>query len=261
MPCVPHTSLALLDDDTWSIDASIRSQVAMLDARDLLVDYWRHEELAVIPEFVSAPVVERIGAEIADGRRRLVRKHLPGYKASSSMSYGSLRALSPTAIELYRSAVLRAFLSSLSEMTLELCPDDDPHACAVYHYDREGDRVGWHYDTSWYRGARYTVLIGIEDRSRARLQCRLYSRDRHRPRQDLLVATTPGTLVFFNGDKLLHQVTPLGSEERRTVLSLQYVTDPAMSGWRRVVSRIKDRFAYFGREPRLPSDSAALARR
>jgi hypothetical protein len=242
----------LVGDDTWTIDSTIASEVAALDARDVLLDYWRRDELAVLPEFVSTPVVQRIAAELAGARRALVRKHLPGYKASSSIGYRSLASLSPTAIELYRSTALRDFLSALSEMPLELCPDDDPHACAVYHYDREGDRVGWHYDTSWYRGARYTVLVGIDDRSRARLRCRLYSRDRHRPRRDLLVATTPGTLVFFNGDKLLHQVTPLGSEERRTVLSLQYVTDPAMTGWRRVVSRIKDRIAYFGREPAAP---------
>ena len=43
---------------------------------------------------------------------------------------------------------------------LHLCPDEDPHACALYFYTEAGDHMGYHYDTSYYTGARYTVLFG-----------------------------------------------------------------------------------------------------
>jgi len=43
---------------------------------------------------------------------------------------------------------------------LHMSPDDDPHAYALYFYTRAGDHIGWHYDTSYYAGRRYTLLLG-----------------------------------------------------------------------------------------------------
>ena len=40
------------------------------------------------------------------------------------------------------------------------------------------------------------------------------------------LATAPGDLVLFNGDKLWHAVTPLGDQEERIVLTMEYVTNP-----------------------------------
>jgi hypothetical protein len=47
-------------------------------------------------------------------------------------------------------------------------------------YERPGDRVGFHYDTSHYGDAGYTVLLGLEDQSPALLECLVHSRERHR---------------------------------------------------------------------------------
>jgi len=38
---------------------------------------------------------------------------------------------------------------------------DDPHADALYFHTRAGDHIGWHYDTSYYAGPRYTLLLGV----------------------------------------------------------------------------------------------------
>jgi hypothetical protein len=179
---------------------------------------------------------------------RLVRKHLPGYRSGGSIGYHALRELAPSVIELYESDALRAFLSRIANLELLTCPNDDPHACAIYHYDHAGDRVGYHYDTSWYDGARFTVLLGLEDTSSARLCCETHTRDRHRQGRKLEVATKPGTLVFFNGDRLRHSVSSLQEGEQRTVLTLQYVSCRRMAGWRRAISQIKDALTYFGRE-------------
>ena len=40
-------------------------------------------------------------------------------------------------------------------------PAQDPHAYALYFYTRPGDHIGWHYDTSYYAGRRYTLLLGL----------------------------------------------------------------------------------------------------
>jgi len=45
---------------------------------------------------------------------------------------------------------------------------------------------------------------------------------------------------------LRHRITPCAEGEMRVSLTLEYVTDPRMHpGWR-VISNMKDAFAYFG---------------
>ena len=130
---------------------------------------------------------------------------------------------------------------------LLVCPEDDPHACALYYYTEPGDHIGYHYDTSYYKGARYTVLLGLVDRSPScQLVCQLYKDDPARETREIRLSTEPGTLVVFNGDKLWHAVTPLAAGEERIVLTLEYVTDPNMGRFQRLFSNLKDAFAYFG---------------
>lgn len=231
-----------------TVDASLHAAIATTDPVSTALSYWRHDELAVLPELVPPDIVAAMAAETVALRSRVVRRRLFSYKRSGSLSYFALRDHAPTAVALYRSPSLLGFLSELASMSLVTCPEDDPHACAVYWYDRPGDRIGFHYDTSWYRGARYTVLVGLVDQSSARLWCQVHARNRHRPTLDLEVQTSPGTMVLFNGDKLRHAVTRLGTNEQRIVLSLQYVSDPRIGVHGRVVSRLKDSLGYFGAE-------------
>lgn len=54
-----------------------------------------------------------------------------------------------------------------------LCPEDDPHACALYYYTKSGDHIGFHYDTSYYNRARYTAVTTLVRQSE---HCRLVAR-------------------------------------------------------------------------------------
>ena len=63
---------------------------------------------------------------------------------------------------------------------------------------------------------------------------------------ELHLATQPGTIIAINGDKLWHSITPLGDNEERVSLTLEYVTDPSMHPLKRLFSNLKDAFAYFG---------------
>jgi hypothetical protein len=76
--------------------------------------------------------------------------------------------------------------------------------------------------------------------------CQLYRGDPARATEERQLATDPGTLVLFNGDKLWHAITPLGQGEERVSLTLEYVTDAAMNPVLRLFSDLKDAFAYFG---------------
>jgi len=60
------------------------------------------------------------------------------------------------------------------------------------------------------------------------------------------VQIPPGGLVFFDGDTLRHRISPAKDNEMRVSLTFEYVTDPNMRPWRRVISNFKDAIAYFG---------------
>ena len=128
-----------------------------------------------------------------------------------------------------------------------LCPDNDPHSCALYYYTEAGDHIGFHYDTSYYKGARYTILMGLVDRStQCKLVCELFKDVPDQTPRTLELVTQPGDMVIFNGDKLWHAVTPLGEGEERIALTMEYVTNPEMGSFKRLYSNLKDSFAYFG---------------
>jgi hypothetical protein len=174
------------------------------------------------------------------------RNYLPGHKQGGSVSRHTIDEMAPYIAELYRSPTLISWLSELAGEPLQVSPNDDPHAYALYFYTRPGDHIGWHYDTSYYAGRRYTLLIGVLDESSCRLDYELHTRQEGATVVPGSVQIPPGGLVFFDGDKLRHRISPLGENERRVSLTFEYVTNPKMHfGWR-VISNMKDAFGYFG---------------
>ena len=174
------------------------------------------------------------------------RNYLPGHKQGGSVSRHTLDERAPFVAQLYRSPALIEWLGQLAGERLQVSPPDDPHAYALYFYTRPGDHIGWHYDTSYYAGRRYTVLLGVIDESSCRLDYELHTREKGAAVVPGSVQIPPGGMVFFDGDKLRHRITPLGENETRVSLTFEYVTDPRMHfGWR-MISNMKDAFGYFG---------------
>jgi hypothetical protein len=200
--------------------------------------YWRQNELLVADHFLLADALAPMIAE-ADRLRTKIKK-------GGSVSYYDVMRDAPAIVAFYRSPEFIAWLSAITREQLLVCPENDPHACALYYYTEPGDHIGFHYDTSFYRGKRYTVLLGLVERSSCRLVCELFKDDPARETETLSVHTVPGTLVMFNGDKLWHAVTPSAAGDDRVVLSMEYVTDQRMSPLNRIVSNVKDAVAYFG---------------
>jgi hypothetical protein len=174
------------------------------------------------------------------------RNYLPGHKQGGSVSRHTLDQLAPFIAELYRSTALIGLLERLAGERLQLSPPDDPHAYALYFYTKAGDHIGWHYDTSYYAGRRYTVLLGVIDQSSCRLDYELHTRESGRVVVPGSVQIPPGGLVFFDGDELRHRISALGENEKRVSLTFEYVTDQRMHPWWRFISNLKDAVAYFG---------------
>jgi hypothetical protein len=174
------------------------------------------------------------------------RNYLPGHKQGGSVGRHTLDERAPFIAELYRSRALIEMLEGVAGERLQLSPSDDPHAYALYFYTRPGDHIGWHYDTSYYAGRRYTVLLGVIDRSSCRLDYELHTREKSAAVVPGSIQIPPGGLVFFDGDALRHRITPLGEGEMRVSLTFEYVTDPRIRrGWR-LISNLKDALGYFG---------------
>ncbi|PWT72461.1 MAG: 2OG-Fe(II) oxygenase [Proteobacteria bacterium] len=227
-------------------DSAIAARAMLLDTSRLQGDFVRQGAFLHLDEFLPTDVVARLAASARELLVEVNRNYLPGHKQGGSVSRHTIDRLAPWIGELYRS---RAFIGLLEEICGEPllpCPADDPHTYALYYYTRPGDHIGWHYDTSYYNGRRYTVLLGVIDESSCRLDYVLHTRETGVAEESGSLQIQPGGMVFFDGDKLRHRITPLGAHEMRVSLTLEYVTDPAMRPWWRFISNMKDAVAYFG---------------
>ena len=225
---------------------TVARALATVDVEAVRRTYREQNEFVYLERWLPAALVDAMVREVERVRPAVNRNFIPRHKKGGSVSFYTLQEQAPTIVALYRSPAWIAFLSTLTGQALQPCPPSDPHSCALYFYTEPGDHIGFHFDTSYYRGARYTVLVGLIERSSSRLVCQLYRNVPGRTPQERALTTHPGTFILFNGDKLWHAITPLGEGEERVSLTLEYVTDPAMSPLKRFVSNMKDAIAYFG---------------
>jgi hypothetical protein len=228
------------------VDAEVARVAAALDVDALRAAYWRQNQFVYLERCLPASLVGAFLAEVERVRPAVHRNYIPRHKKGGSVSAFTLAREAPAIQALYRAPAFLDVLRRITGQPLACCPPRDPHACALYFYTEPGDHIGFHYDTSYYRGARYTVLIGLIDRSGSRLVCQPFRGQPGREPGEVRLATAPGTLVLFNGDTLWHAITPLGAGEERVSLTLEYVTDPSMSRLQRFASDMKDAIAYFG---------------
>jgi len=224
----------------------MEARVGQLDTQSLRSEFVRQGAFLYLPDFLTPEVTAQLISAVAAVEPAINRNYLPGHKQGGSVSRHTIDQLAPFIGDLYRSPVLISVLEQLAGERLQLSPADDPHAYALYFYTRPGDHINWHYDTSYYAGRRYTLLLGVLDQSSCRLDYELHTRETDVPVVPGSVQIPPDGLVFFDGDKLRHRITPLGENEKRVSLTFEYVTDQSMHPWWRLISNVKDAVAYFG---------------
>ncbi|HEV3104197.1 MAG TPA: 2OG-Fe(II) oxygenase [Trinickia sp.] len=229
-----------------TIDRDIALRTRAFDLETLKAEYAHQGAFLYLDDFLPPDITARL----ADAARALTvavnRNYLPGHKQGGSVSRHTIDRLAPVIAELYRSPALIGWLEAITGDALLPSPEDDPHAYALYYYTRPGDHIGWHYDTSYYDGRRYTLLLGVIDDSSCRLDYELHTRTPGAQAVPGSIQYPPGAMVLFDGDKLRHRITPLGPNELRVSLTFEYVTDARMRPFRRFISNMKDAIAYFG---------------
>src|SRR5215813_13431333 len=145
-----------------SVAEATDQAVAKLDVERVRRDYWDQNEFVVIPQFLSREFVEATLVPQAQGvKGQLNRNYIPGHKKGGSVSYYTVQAKAPLFLDLYRSSAFLTFLSRLTEAKLMLCPQNDPHSCALYYYTEPGDHIGFYYDTSCYKGSTYLLFTRL----------------------------------------------------------------------------------------------------
>ncbi len=232
---------------TASVDDGVKSVIEAADFDWISRTYWNQNEVVFLDRFLPVSVVEPFLSDVDRVRDQINRSYLPRHKKGGAVSFHALLRSAPAIVSLYRSPALLDFLSRLVKAPLMLCPEEDLHSCALYVYNEPGDHIGWHYDTSYYKGPRYTILVGLIERSeQCRLVAQLYQDDPKHEIQELRISMDPGSMVIFNGDKLWHAVTPLEEGAERIMLALEFVTNQEMGFFKGTLSNLKDAFAYFG---------------
>jgi alkylated DNA repair dioxygenase AlkB len=226
--------------------ATLGARLQGLDLPELRREFRAQGAFLYLPQFLPEALTAQLIAAVTDVAPVINRNYLPGHKQGGSVSRHAIDERAPGIAALYRSPALLAWLSAVAGEPLQVSPADDPHAYALYFYTQPGDHIGWHYDTSYYAGRRYTVLIGVIDESSCRLDYQLHTRSPERAPQPGSLKIAPGGLVFFDGDALRHRISPLAAGERRVSLTFEYLTDARMHRWGRLVSNMKDSIAYFG---------------
>ena len=225
---------------------ALSAQLRRYDVPALRREFAQQGAFLYLPDFLPPELTAQLLAAVAATGAAVNRNYLPGHKRGGSVSRHALDELAPAIAQLYGSPVLIEWLGQVAGEALQVSPADDPHAYALYLYTQPGDHIGWHYDTSYYAGRRYTLLFGVIDESSCRLEYQLHTRQPGAAVVAGALQIPPGGLVFFDGDALRHRITPLGDGERRVSLTFEYVTDTRINGWWRLISNMKDAFGYFG---------------
>lgn len=227
-------------------DTDVEFPLEGLDRQALRTDFVRQGAFLALDDLLPADVTAQLAHSAHALLGEVNRNYLPGHKKGGSVSRHTVDKLAPGIARLYRSQALIGLLEEVSGDRLLPCPPDDPHGYALYYYTRPGDHIGWHYDTSYYDGRRYTLQLGVMDESSCRLDYALHTRGPGATVATSSLQIKPGGVVFFDGDKLRHRITPLGEHAMRVSLTFEYVTDPGMRPWLRLFSNLKDAFGYFG---------------
>ncbi len=229
------------------LDRSMAAAIEGLDVQAQRALYEEQGAVLMIEDFLPADVLAQLLDGLKTVKGQAHRNYVPRQKKGAAVSRFLLDHEANQFREFYQAASLRRLLNTLTGEMLLDCRESDPHTYALYLYEEPGDYIDWHYDTSFYRGKRFTALVGLVENESCLLECKLHTRNPEKEDELRAYQIKPGSLFIFDGDQLWHRVTPMAEgDSSRVVLTLEFVTDTSMNFWRKLVSDVKDAFAYFG---------------
>jgi len=160
-------------------------------------------------------------------------------KKGITISTINVNKYSPNLINYYQNELCDIVSNHLN---LKLFPTDLklPTSCAILIYENEGDWINWHYDYNYYDGRFFTLLIPISNN----LTCTEFQFQKDN--NDIeSINLTNNKSICFEGNFLYHRASKLCKNEKRVILSCQYVTNNNINIFNKIRLKLKD-FAYTG---------------
>jgi len=200
--------------------------------------------IAVIPAFADPDTFSALKDSVIN-RPMGMRVHIPAHKRGVTIPYSDIRATHPEIARFYQNDALAERMSRVINARVMPTPLNDQSSCSVLIYEREGDRIGWHYDHNFYNGRHFTALLPLVNENR--LEQGLSSAELVVKTRcgTGTVLTPPNTLVLFEGAIVRHTVTPLRANERRIILSMTFCANPTTRPLLNLQRRFKE-IAYIG---------------
>jgi len=161
-------------------------------------------------------------------------------KAGITIATNNLVKFTPQLISYYQKELCKRISD---EIKLKLFPTDLilPTTCAILIYEKEGDWINWHYDYNYYDGRFFTVLIPITN-SKTCTQFQ-FKNDKD---EIISIDLINNNSICFEGNFLYHRASKLCKNEKRVILSCQFVTNNEMTFLNKLRIKLKD-FAYTGK--------------
>jgi hypothetical protein len=162
-------------------------------------------------------------------------------KKGITISTNNIVKYSPNIINFYQNDLCK-LVSEKLKLNLFTTDLNLPTSCALLIYENEGDWINWHYDYNYYDGRFFTLLIPITNN----LTCTefQFKNDNNEIKS---INLTNNNSVCFEGNYLYHRASKLCKNEKRVVLSCQYVTNNKINFLNNFRLKIKD-FAYIGKQ-------------
>ena len=161
-------------------------------------------------------------------------------KKGITISTDNVSKYAPNLINFYENELCKLVSNHLK---LHLFPTDLnlPTTCAILIYDNEGDWINWHYDYNYYDGRFFTLLIPLTNN----VTCTefQFKNDNNEIKSINLINNNS---ICFEGNYLYHRASKLCKNEKRIILSCQYVTNNNMNLLNKMRLKLKD-FAYTGK--------------
>jgi hypothetical protein len=160
-------------------------------------------------------------------------------KAGVTVPSINIEKTSPKVISFYQNELC----NKISDLVgFKVYPTDlsYPTSCVLLIYEKEGDWINWHYDYNYYNGRFFTVLIPITHE----LTCTKFE---YKDEKNKVVKVNLNkNAICFEGNYLYHRASKLCKNQKRVILSCQFVTDNDMSFINQLRIKLKD-FAYIGK--------------
>lgn len=163
---------------------------------------------------------------------------LPNRKGIT-ISTKNISANSQNLISFYKNELCKK-VSQITGLKLYPTSVDFPTSCAIIIYDEEDDWINWHYDYNYYDGRFFTVLIPITHT----LTCTKFQfKDKNDNITDIDLTNNA---ICFEGNYVYHRASKLCKNQKRIMLSCQYVTDNSMGFINQFRIKLKD-YAFIGK--------------